>query len=264
VGELRKRVVTGICLAPVVVLLFFFLPLQWFFIFLLIIALLGISELAVMVKAGPRYLLLFLALAGAVPLYFGATGLYPPALLLLAVVYMLVRIFLGEGKRETANSDIFLGITVLIFGGIFIMLPLFYIYKLKEISNILPLIFLFALWASDTSAYFVGKTFGRTPLAPRISPKKTVEGLLGAVIGSMIIIVASHTSIGITFRESLITGCVMGLLGQLGDILESLGKRLSETKDSSSLIPGHGGILDRIDSFIFTAPFLYYYLAGIR
>lgn len=263
-GELRKRVIAGICLAPVVVLLFIFLPPRWFFIFLLIIALLGINELVMMVKAGPRYLLVFLALAGAIPLYFGVAGLYLPALLLLAVVYMLIKIFLGEGKKETANSDIFLGIMVLIFGSIFIMLPLFYIYKLKEIRNILPLFFLFALWASDTSAYFVGKTFGRTPLVPRISPKKTVEGLFGAIIGSMIIIVASHTLMGITFRGSLITGCIIGLLGQLGDILESLGKRLSETKDSSSLIPGHGGILDRIDSFIFTAPFLYYYLAGIR
>ena len=263
-GELRKRVITGICLAPIVVLLFFFLPLQWFFIFLLIIALLGISELAVMVKAGPRYLLLFLALAGAVPLYFGAIGLYPPALLLLAIVYMLIQICLGEGKKETANRDIFLGIMVLLFGGIFIMLPLFYIYKLKELHNSLPLIFLFALWASDTSAYFAGKAFGKIPLVPRISPKKTVEGLCGAILGSMIIIVVSHTLIGITVRESLAIGCIIGLLGQLGDILESLGKRLSETKDSSSLIPGHGGILDRIDSFIFTAPFLYYYLAGIQ
>ncbi|MDD5008422.1 MAG: phosphatidate cytidylyltransferase, partial [Syntrophorhabdaceae bacterium] len=167
-------------------------------------------------------------------------------------------------KKETANRDIFLGIMVLLFGGIFIMLPLFYIYKLKELRNSLPLIFLFALWASDTSAYFAGKAFGKIPLVPRISPKKTVEGLCGAILGSMIIIVVSHTLIGITVRESLAIGCIIGLLGQLGDILESLGKRLSETKDSSSLIPGHGGILDRIDSFIFTAPFLYYYLAGIR
>lgn len=228
------------------------------------IALLGITELAAMIKAGPRYLFPFLALAGAVPLYFGAIDLYPPALLLLAVVYMLVKIILGEGKRETANRDIFLGITVLLSGGMFILLPLFYIYRLKELHGSLPLIFLFALWASDTSAYFAGKAFGRTPLVPRISPKKTVEGLCGAILGSMVIITVSRTLTGMTFRESLAIGCIIGLLGQLGDILESLGKRLSETKDSSSLIPGHGGILDRIDSFIFTAPFLYHYLAGIQ
>ncbi len=262
-GELRKRVVTGICLAPIIVLLFFFLPPQWLFLFLLVIALLGIAELATMIKAGPRCLLLFLALAGAASLYFGSIALYPPALLFLAVVYLLIKTLLGEGKRETANRDIFLGITVLLFGGIFIILPLFYIYRLKEIYSGLPLIFLLTLWASDISAYFTGKVFGRTPLVPRISPKKTVEGLFGAILGSMIIVFASRTLIGITVQESLMIGCVIGLLGQLGDILESLGKRLSETKDSSSLIPGHGGILDRIDSFIFTAPFLYYYLAGI-
>ena len=262
-GELRKRVVTGICLAPAVVLLFFFLPPRWFFFFLLMIALLGITELAAMIKAGPKYLLAFLAFAGAAPLYFGAISLYPPALLLLAIVYMLIKILLGESKKETASREIFLGITVLLFGGIFIMLPLFYIYRLKELHNGLPLIFLFARWASDTGAYFTGKAFGRTPLVPRISPKKTVEGLFGAVLGSMVIIFVSRRLIGVTVQESLAIGCIIGLLGQLGDILESLGKRLSDTKDSSSLIPGHGGILDRIDSFIFTAPLLCYYLAGI-
>jgi len=264
VGELRKRVITGLCLAPVIVLLFLFLPPQWLFALLLAVALLGITELAAMIKAGPKYLFPLFALAGAVPLYFGAIGLYPPALLLLAVVYMLLKIILGVGGRETANRDIFLGITALLFGGIFILLPLFYVYRLKEIHSGLPLIFLFALWASDTCAYFIGKAFGKTPLVPRISPKKTVEGLFGAVIGSMAVIFASHSLIGMTVRESLAIGCIIGLLGQLGDILESLGKRLSDTKDSSSLIPGHGGILDRIDSFIFTAPFLYYYLAGIK
>ncbi len=263
-GELRKRVITGICLAPAVALLFFFLPPRLFFLFLLVVALLGITELAAMIKAGPRYLFPVLALVGAVPLYFGAVGLYPPALLLLSIVYMLVMIILGEGRKETANRDIFLGIAALLFGGIFILLPLFYIYRLKEIHGSLPLIFLFALWASDTGAYFIGKAFGKTPLVPRISPKKTVEGLFGAILGSMVIIFASRSLIGMTVQESLAIGCIIGLLGQLGDILESLGKRLSETKDSSSLIPGHGGILDRIDSFIFTAPFLYYYLAGIK
>jgi phosphatidate cytidylyltransferase len=95
-----------------------------------------------------------------------------------------------------------------------------------------------------------------------ISPKKTVEGLIGAIAGALVVTLLFHRWMGMTPLSAAGAGAVIGLLGQVGDMIESIGKRVCGVKDSSSLIPGHGGILDRIDSFILTAPFLSYYLTG--
>lgn len=123
------------------------------------------------------------------------------------------------------------------------------------------LIPLFALWAGDTAAIFAGKYLGKHLLAPKISPKKTVEGavanfifcILGAMLGGWIAGVPMPWSIG--------CGVVAGLFGQAGDLFQSAWKRKFDKKDSGSLLPGHGGLLDRIDSLLFTAPLVTLILA---
>jgi len=118
------------------------------------------------------------------------------------------------------------------------------------------------IWAGDISAFLVGSWIGRHKLYPKISPKKTVEGLAGAVLGSVLAslifrgLFLPHLSISI----AILVAFMMGLLGQLGDLTESMLKRSAQVKDSGGLLPGHGGMLDRLDSFLFTAPFLYYVL----
>ena len=112
-------------------------------------------------------------------------------------------------------------------------------------------------------AYFVGKNFGKRLLVPRISPKKTWAGLGGALAGGVIIVVLARAILHIDLWHAIAAGILVGLLGQAGDIFESAAKRIFGAKDSSGLIPGHGGILDRLDSFIFTAPFFYYFLYGV-
>ncbi len=120
---------------------------------------------------------------------------------------------------------------------------------------------LLAVWGSDTAAYAVGVTLGRHRLAPFLSPKKSWEGLIGAVAGGALagVLVGPLANVASPGSSALV-GSILGLAGQLGDLFESLWKRASGVKDSGSIIPGHGGLLDRVDSFLFAAP-VFHYLA---
>jgi len=255
-GELRKRVIAGSFLAPVVAACFFFLPPCWFYVFLAVVASVALYEIAEMAHIREKYIPVFLTLIGLLPLYYKEFLLYILWLLASPFLCLLWNFFQRKEKQGDINMEIIQGAIVTVFGGAVIIIPLFSFYTLKVLNNWFPLILLMAVWASDICAFIAGKTFGKRPFAPLISPKKTYEGFLGAVLGSTIIIVSSQTLFGFGMVKSLIIGIAIGVFGQAGDLLESAAKRVSGIKDSSSLIPGHGGILDRIDSFIFTAPLL--------
>jgi len=115
-------------------------------------------------------------------------------------------------------------------------------------------------WIQDTAAYFVGRRFGRHKLAPVLSPKKTWEGAVGGMVGSVLtgLVCVMLLGLPITLLQGALLGLVGGTVGPLGDLSESLIKRQVGLKDAGNLIPGHGGILDRADSLLFTAPILYY------
>jgi phosphatidate cytidylyltransferase len=114
---------------------------------------------------------------------------------------------------------------------------------------------------NDTAAYYTGGAFGRHRLYPLVSPKKSIEGALGGLGGSIIgTLLARFTFFPqLTLTDCLVTGIVIGILGQAGDLFESLLKRSFGVKDSGTIFPGHGGVLDRLDSIIFAAPAAYYY-----
>ena len=146
-----------------------------------------------------------------------------------------------------------------------IYLPFFFMHvamisQLPENSNMIWLVFITA-FCTDIFAYFTGMKFGKHKLCPEISPKKTVEGSVGGILGSMI----ASAAFGLIVCPQHIAGCiVMGLIGsvfaQCGDLIASSFKRKMGIKDYGNLIPGHGGILDRFDSVVLTAPFIYYYV----
>jgi phosphatidate cytidylyltransferase len=124
------------------------------------------------------------------------------------------------------------------------------------------LLFLFGIiWIGDTAAMEIGKRFGKNKLAPSISPNKSVEGFVAGFFGAALVAVLMHywkfPSITLLHLLVIAIGCC--LFGQLGDLVESMWKRSLNIKDSSSIIPGHGGILDRFDSLLFAAPFMYVY-----
>ncbi|HYO76566.1 MAG TPA: phosphatidate cytidylyltransferase [Thermoanaerobaculia bacterium] len=120
---------------------------------------------------------------------------------------------------------------------------------------------LLVVWMGDSGAYYVGKTFGKHKLSPRISPKKTIEGLLGGVAASVIAAVVIHFTFFERFplHHAIIAGIILSITGVIGDLAESMWKRSADVKDSGTLLPGHGGFLDRFDSILFTAPILYCY-----
>jgi len=115
-------------------------------------------------------------------------------------------------------------------------------------------------WASDTFAFFVGSKLGKHKLCPNISPGKTVEGLTGGIIGTVLVL----AGVGYLFHFSIIHMMVLGILlasvATIGDLVESSIKRLTGIKDSGQILPGHGGVLDRFDSIMFTVPLVYYYI----
>ena len=121
---------------------------------------------------------------------------------------------------------------------------------------------LLVTWASDTGAYYIGTLYGRHRLAPTISPKKTVEGLVGGLIGAIIVAYAARWWFlpELSGLDCLVLATLLTITGLWGDLTESAMKRSAGMKDSGGILPGHGGMLDRLDSLLFTAPVFYYYV----
>ncbi len=186
------------------------------------------------------------------------------------VIILLIGMLFSVSKESP--SILFTKYSRLLFGFIYIsMLYPFIVdigfFKYLEISGGDWLLFLFAiLWTGDSMALFIGKAFGKHKLAPSVSPNKTVEGFVGGLLGAMIVGVIMYFwkfDVIAWYHIMLIAiGC--SIFGQLGDLVESMWKRSINIKDSSNLIPGHGGILDRFDSLLFAAPFMYFYIQTLR
>lgn len=120
---------------------------------------------------------------------------------------------------------------------------------------------LLVVWLGDSGAYYVGKKFGKHKLSPRISPKKTIEGLAGGIAVSIAGAIVIHFTFFRSFplHHAIVAGAILSVAGVIGDLAESMWKRSAAVKDSGTLLPGHGGLLDRFDSILFTAPILYCY-----
>jgi phosphatidate cytidylyltransferase len=134
--------------------------------------------------------------------------------------------------------------------------------RLLPLGEWLILFLLLVTWASDTGAYYIGTVYGQHRLAPMISPKKTVEGLVGGLFSAIIIAYAAHWWFlpELSGLDCLVLAILLTITGLWGDLAESAMKRSVSIKDSGGILPGHGGMLDRLDSLLFTAPAFYYYV----
>lgn len=162
--------------------------------------------------------------------------------------------------------DMFITLGVFIYAGVFFsFIPGIYS---KPYGNYLVWLIFISSWLGDTLAYYTGKYLGKNKLCPKVSPKKTIEGSIGGLIGSTLgcgifgIIISKYIS-GIPLIHFFLIGALSGIMGQFGDLTASSIKRFFNVKDYSHLIPGHGGIMDRFDSIIFSAVIIFYYITFI-
>lgn len=195
------------------------------------------------------------ALAGGVSLVRNAAGgvLSLEAVLL---IFLFGAAGIGIGTHRSLQ-EVLPAISIGAAGLLFVALPFSYLVRMNEISEIGRQLVLFTLclvWAGDTLAYFIGRSVGRLPMAPVLSPKKTWEGAIGNFVASLLVALVFARWMGIDIFTMLVIGGLANIAGQMGDLLESAYKRGAAVKDSGSLLPGHGGMLDRIDSLILASP----------
>jgi phosphatidate cytidylyltransferase len=262
---LKQRVITALLLLPLVLMAIFAAPAQWFFILLAIVLLGGSWE--------------YRRLAGLSDQKLGA---------LLVPIQLLILVVLLWYRSEWAGEIVlYLSICCLAWLLLFIRLPLYRPGKVLDASyrfcslatailsvtsgwfalswmRVLPqgswliLLLLLIVWAADTGAYFAGKTFGKRKLAPHISPGKTLAGFAGGLVAAPLIALLAASLMPIEAIEPALLislSLVTALVSVGGDLMISLHKRTSGFKDSGNMLPGHGGILDRVDSLLAAAPF---------
>lgn len=164
----------------------------------------------------------------------------------------------------------FIDVAVTILGFLYvgIFFSFIYLVNIKSGGEFLVWLIFIGSWMTDTTAYYAGRLFGKTKLCPKVSPKKTVEGSIGGLLGATIFcgvfgIIANKYGVDVPVYHFFIIGGLCGIFSQFGDLVASSVKRYVGIKDYSHLIPGHGGILDRFDSILFSGLIVFYYLTFI-
>lgn len=273
---LAKRIITGIIGGAFTI--FTIYEGEWLFFFMiLLLAVLGwreycslVSRLQVHIseRLGALWIILFFT-----AYWFGSLK----AMVLLAVVIVLftfLQTVLLHNTVKPADSAYclyglmyigagFLSMLALRNGAVASYLTESFSHVMLEPARFFLFLLVFATWASDTFAFAAGKLKGKTKLCPAISPGKTQEGMAGGFIGTIVVAVIWSLLFQFSPVHGLAIGFIVAVTAPLGDLVESVLKRTCQVKDSGTLIPGHGGVLDRFDSLLFAAPAVYAYLVLI-
>lgn len=262
---MMKRILTAVLLIPVFVAALWLPQPTLFNIFAVAAALLAGREYFGIAKATGHAVseeVGFLAILGLLAAAWFPALLRPEWVMLVAFAGLAALVLLSG--KELKHTLGLCGSTLL--GAAYVGGLMAYIIALKaegprEHGRDLVLLLAATMWAGDSLALAGGMLFGKHKLAPRISPKKTWEGAVAGWLGSVLAALIAMISWmqWLSLHHALILATVLAIVGQAGDLFESALKRGADVKDSSSLLPGHGGMLDRIDSLLFAAPVLFYY-----
>jgi len=288
----RERTLSAFVIVPVVVVAFAAGGLGIGLLVLVLAAIAGRETERLLAAAGRAPIpwgatagAVLLVAASAIPAILGSHLLGRPAELLdvagrvaavdgiaLAGVVIVVLAMLAFARRDPADG--FGAWSAAAFGAVYVGL-LGAVATLTTVTSVATpdplwderrwiLVLLAGVWAFDTGAYLVGRAIGRRPFFPWISPKKTAEGVLGGLAVATVAVALVLAVVGQPWWEALVLGPLLGATAQAGDLAESLLKRSAGAKDSGTLLPGHGGILDRVDSILFAAPVLAVWVALVH
>jgi len=267
-----KRILTAILLIAAVLAILFLGPLWLLATAAALVAALAAYEYRALAHQKDVYIPLWWIIAATALVFFFTLRLPDFELPVLTLVTFILLTWSGfRAPLDRVLPDAAYGL----FGLIYIVYPLTLLPLIKAHEDGTGLlVFLFVcVWAGDTLALYIGKNFGRRKLAPRLSPNKTIEGSLASLMGSLLFGMGVYylgiyledrgytaLHIAIPAWQMVLLAIVLNLAAQLGDLLESAIKRGAGVKDSGSMLPGHGGILDRIDALLLAAPVLWYIL----
>ena len=262
------RVLSALVLLPVVIGTIWFLPPAGTLVLAAVAGVLACSEYRNLARALQIEVPLGIAATAVVlvcsSMWLSWSSPNVTSVVLLAVLVVTGAISVAGRPHQGALADA----AATVFAPIYLGLPLGALAAIRAESSgggRLPLLLLLVvIVVSDSAQYYSGRAFGRRPLSPAISPKKTVEGAIGGVVfGTLATVVGGHYLFHAPIWILILFGVALSLLGIIGDLFESLLKRSAGVKDSSNLIPGHGGVLDRIDSWLFAAPVYYVFVRFI-
>jgi phosphatidate cytidylyltransferase len=258
---MRQRIITGVLAAAL------FLPIviiggNIFTLLVMLLAIIGMFELLRMRKissfSSPGILSIALTIVLVIPDHwlsivtisdFTRFDWFLSGLLLLLSLTVI-----------TKNRFSFDEVSFVLLAAMYVGFGFFYFNETRLLPNGLQLLFLilFLIWATDSGAYFIGRSFGKRKLWPKISPNKTIEGAIGGVLCAVIVGFVFQLFLPIyTYQSIIIIAIVTAVFGQIGDLVQSAFKRHYGVKDSGAILPGHGGILDRFDSLVFVLPILH-------
>ena len=263
---LRKRIITALCGIPLLVVVIWFSEPEYSFpLFTVFVSLWGLLAAFEFYKITTISRILPLTIFGIIWTVLFiirphiASSLYYPIMLASMLVLPMLLLLIRRKEKEIVNTWAWT-----VAGVLYVGLLLSYLVDLRlEAGRNWVFLAILATFGSDTMAYFIGRAFGRHKMAPRISPNKTWEGAAAGVIGGVVISLLFTLSwplqLPINFGQAILLGVLISVFGQFGDLLESLLKRYTGVKESGSLMPGHGGLLDRMDSIVLAGVVVYLY-----
>lgn len=258
-NDLIKRTVTALFLIVLVYCLIKFLPVEIFALILFLIISMAVYEFIKLCQ--PKlYSLTLIFIFGLIIAYYFTFKKIELSLVLIVVLFASGLFFLFSIRQKEELIFFVRDIGIHFLSVFYLYFPLYFILELRKMGANYLFFLIFVIALGDSGAYFIGRLLGKHRVYPIASPKKTWEGLFAAVIVASLAGWLALIIFPIPGKVwlAMITGGLVGLFSQLSDPIESLFKRAVSKKDSGSLLPGHGGILDRLDSYIFCGPLLFY------